>query len=135
MGVNGAFACSCSLPRGNKSIKAQVEKAHKESAAVFVGEVIEIVKKPNTYFVTVKLKVEKTWSNEYKKEVFLVTGQGGGDCGYKFEIGKKYLIYAYYGNKNMLQTNICTRTSDAEQNEDIAFLNRIKKPKVKSSPK
>ena len=133
LNASDVFACSCSLETGNKSIKEKVKEAHKDSTAVFVGEVIDIIQKPDVYSVEVKFKIEKSWDNKSLKEVTIFTGRGGGDCGYKFEVGKKYLVYAY-GNKE-LATNICTRTSPAESNEDIAFLNKTKKSKIKSSPK
>jgi len=131
------FACSCSLPIENKSIDEQVKEAYKNSTAVFSGEVLEVIKNPDAYFVEVKFKVVKSWKNEFKDSVLVRTGQGGGDCGYEFEIGKKYLIYTN-GDENNLRTNICTRTSSFESSEDVDSLNKIKKikkPKIKSSPK
>ncbi len=105
--------------------------------AIFSGEVIEVIKKPDVYFVEVKFKLDKSWKNELKDAASITTGRGGGDCGYEFEVGKKYLVYAD-GDKNKLSTNICTRTSVFESNKDVAFLNKIKKikkSKIKSSPK
>jgi flavin-dependent dehydrogenase len=133
LGVGNATACSC-IPKDDNSIKKQVEEAYKTSTAVFVGEVIAIDKEPDTYFVKIKFKVKKIWSDKSHNEVTVTTGQGGGDCGYNFEIGEKYVVYAD-GNKDNLKTNICTRTSLYKSNEDITFLNKIKKPKIKSSLK
>lgn len=137
LNTSDIFACSCSLPIGNKSTKQQVEESYKNSTAVFIGEVVEAIKKPNTYFFQVKLKVDNSWKNDLQGEIILITGQSSGDCGFPFQIGEKYLVYAY-GAKDRLGTNICTRTSVFESNEDVAFLNKIKKikkSKIKSSPK
>ena len=129
------FACSCVPSPENITIEQQVKKEYDQSSNVFVGEVTEVIAKPDDFFVTVKFKIERTWSDkEFQKELAITTGKDDGSCGYAFEKGKKYLVYAFKDN-NKLSTNICTRTSVAKQNKDIAFLNRIKKPKIKSSPK
>jgi hypothetical protein len=129
------FACSCSLPKGNKSIEQQVKEAFKNSTVVFSGEVLEVIKKPDNFFVTVRFKLEKTWSNkDLRKDIIVSTGQGSGDCGYPFEVGKSYLVYAY-GETNSLKTNICYRTTFIESNKDIAVLNKIRKAKIKSFQK
>jgi Tissue inhibitor of metalloproteinase/Prealbumin-like fold domain len=42
-------------------------------------------------------------------DVEVFTGMGGGDCGFNFEKGRRYLVYAQdYQNK--LRTGICSRT-------------------------
>ena len=48
---------------------------------------------------------------------------GGGDCGYRFEIGKEYLVYAYLGEDKKLSTGICTRTGLlTKADEDLAYI-------------
>ena len=139
LSASDIFACSC-VPQGNESIETQVKEAYTNSTAIFVGEVVEVIEKPNTFITQVKFKNVKSWKVEFKDAISITTGRGGGDCGYNFEVGKKYLVYAD-GDKNKLRTNICTRTSAFESNEDIAFLDKIKKikktkkSKIKSSPK
>ncbi len=136
LSVINALACSC-VPQESESIEKQVKEAYTNSTAVFVGEVVEVIEKPDTFNTEVKFKNVKSWKNEFKDTVSITTGRGGGDCGYEFEVGKKYLVYAD-GDKNKLSTNICTRTSAFESNKDVAFLNKIKKikkSKIKSSPK
>src|SRR5258708_4102213 len=44
----------------------------------------------------------------------LSTGLGGGDCGFDFEVGKQYLVYAFNDEAGELSTNICTRTTRLE---------------------
>ncbi len=139
LSASNVIACSC-VPQGSESIETQVKEAFTNSTAVFVGEVVEVIEKPDAFSVEVKFKVVKSWKNEFEDTVSITTGRGGGDCGYHFEVGKKYLIYAG-GDKHNLKTNICTRTSAFESNKDVAFLNKmkkmkkIKKSKIKSSPK
>lgn len=136
LNASGVIACSCVL-LGNESIESQIRGAYTNSTAVFVGQVAEVIEKPDTYIIEVRFKNVKSWKNEFKDTVSITTGRGGGDCGYEFEVGKRYLVYAN-GDKNNLRTNICTRTSAFESNKDVAFLNKIKKVKklkIKSSPK
>jgi len=137
LNASSVLACSCA-PQGSESIEMQVKEAYTNSTAVFVGEVAEVIEQPDSLFVTVRFRVEKTWSNkEFQKEITVSTGRDDGFCGYKFEFGKKYLVYTD-GDKNNLRTNICTRTSAFESNKDVDFLNKIektKKSKIKSSLK
>lgn len=45
----------------------------------------------------------------------VLTGLGGGDCGFDFETGKKYLVYASRVNTDILFTSICSGTSALEE--------------------
>jgi hypothetical protein len=121
------FACSCNLPIGKQSQSKQVKTAYKAATAVFYSEVVSISKKPENFYVTVKFKVEKSWKSLSEEEVIIKTGIGGGDCGYPFEIGTKYLVYAF-SYQNSLGTNICRRTSPSDA--DAKYLDKIKKPKL-----
>lgn len=79
-----------------------------------------------------------------KDTITIFTGLGGGDCGFRFENGKKYIIYGdketYYGQmnndfnftktRNVYWTNICTRTTSyfqSEIDEIDKFVNKKKK--------
>jgi 5-hydroxyisourate hydrolase-like protein (transthyretin family) len=54
----------------------------------------------------------------------VITGLGGGDCGFDFERGERYLVYAYRGQEDKkLYTSICSRTrSLSEAGEDLKYL-------------
>ena len=57
-----------------------------------------------------------------QKEIEIVTGQGGGDCGYAFELGVDYVIYAYKNSEGRLETGTCSRTRAlAQATEDVAY--------------
>jgi hypothetical protein len=45
------------------------------------------------------------------QDFVIETGIGGGDCGYRFEPGKSYLVYAWHEDSGELSTNICSSTS------------------------
>ena len=100
-GVSNArdiFACDCIIGTSENLQEFQklVEYAYENSEAVFSGKVIEISKKPHSSIVSVKFKVDKSWKSVSQKEsVQLITGEGDEDCGYKFEVGKKYLVYTH----------------------------------------
>ena len=56
--------------------------------------------------------------------VEVATGSGGGDCGYRFAIGKRYLVYArkWPPSGSGLTTGICSRTRQIEEaDEDIKY--------------
>lgn len=110
--VTRIFACSCGL-RGQQSAC----EAMGEAKAVFIGEVVEAdavsysispAKRVPRNFV---FKIEENFvGTQVGQTVTLASGSGiGGDCGYRFEKGKSYLVYAFETN-GKLQTGICTRT-------------------------
>jgi hypothetical protein len=115
------------------TVEGKIETAFQKSI-IFVGKVIEVVGKPDSSYVKVIFKTEKVWNKKFQSEFIISTAKYSASCGYIFEVGKKYLVYAYEENKNLTTTN-CTRTAPAEANKDIAVLNKIKKSKIKSALK
>jgi len=114
-----ALACDCAAP-------PPVREAKEKAAAVFVGEVISIKTVRGDYSREVTLKVTKTWKGVLSSQITIMTG---GGCGYFFEEGKSYLIYAY-GDKEKPATGICSRTTAAgteKADRDIKILNKLKK--------
>src|SRR5436853_3403955 len=114
-----SHACSCLIP--------DVPEAVKQSSAVFVGEVVDIVA-PKTSdekaplpgrFFTIKFKVEKSWKGAAFGEVDVLSAQGRYGC-FAFppvSKGEKYLVYAEQAyderalQKNWLFINSCNRTA------------------------
>jgi hypothetical protein len=122
-----ARACTCDLPLLNLTLRQQVKKAKKQSQAVFVGKVMQVLPKPEGYGVSVKFRVENIWKGKLSQEVTIFTGQGGGDCGYRFEVGESYLVYAS-GSNERLSTNICQRTAPRSESGDTKVLGKSKIP-------
>jgi 5-hydroxyisourate hydrolase-like protein (transthyretin family) len=59
--------------------------------------------------------------------VGVTTGMGGGDCGYAFKAGERYLVYAYRAQDGQLRTGICSRTRPiAEAADDLTFIDRLR---------
>ena len=53
----------------------------------------------------------------------VVTGRGGGDCGFSFKTGEDYLVYAYRDDTGQLSTGICTQTKQlSAATEDMAYI-------------
>jgi hypothetical protein len=128
-----SYACSCVPPQS-------VENELGRSKVVFSGEVIQ-VKEQKDYFkgyMTKKVlfEVTKTWKGLSQSQVIITTGTGGGDCGYDFQTGKEYVVYAQmssmYGDKDELVTIVCSRTNElSAAQEDLAYLGEGEVPTEK----
>lgn len=115
-------ACSCVMP-------PPPEEALNSADAVFSGEVVDIVDNKgmlNGNGVTVYFEVDESWKGINKSEVSVTTGYNDGDCGFPFEVGQSYLVYASTGDmyrSNALSTTICQRTTNlANATEDLNVL-------------
>ncbi|HVS00951.1 MAG TPA: hypothetical protein VMW27_30300 [Thermoanaerobaculia bacterium] len=112
-GADAALACSCApLP--------EPQQAKDQAAAVFTGTVLGITQEDNRRLV--RLRVEESWKGAKCGEVTVTTGLGDADCGYAFQEGQTYLIYADK-DRGKLTTNICSRTRPAaEAGDDLTAL-------------
>ena len=76
--------------------------------------------------IKLEFSVERSWKGDAGEYVDLFTGRGGGDCGYPFEQGTKYLVFASRGKDGELVTSICERPAPIEQaSETIAKLEKL----------
>jgi hypothetical protein len=74
----------------------------------------------------VKIKILEHFVGDYSGWVTVETGIGGGDCGFDFSWGEKYLIYAFKGADGSLRTSICSRTTKfSDANADLEYLRGI----------
>jgi molybdopterin-binding protein len=122
-------ACSC-LPFGEETVARQVERAKTEARAVFSGKVVKIIKNPENHQITVQLAAAKSWKGNVPRRITITTASDSALCGYNFEVGNSYLIYAHGANAKNLQTNICTRTARiADAKADLKVLGKGKTPK------
>lgn len=126
---SNVYACSCAQPQ---TVKDQFSR----SEAVFSGKVLEVKEQKNLNGSMTKaalFDVSRIWKGGTESQIIIHTGSGGGDCGFKFENGKEYLVYAQpstmYGDKELLVTIICDRTVALDQaQEDLAVLGEGKLP-------
>ncbi len=66
-------------------------------------------------------------------EIEIVTGQGGGDCGYAFQPGIDYVVYAHLDGEGRLATSICSRTRPLDQaEEDSVYFRKMAQAPVTS---
>jgi hypothetical protein len=61
------------------------------------------------------VRVLRSYRGQASGTVMVMTGLGGGDCGFDFETGKQYLVYASEVGSGMFFTSICTGTSSKEE--------------------
>jgi hypothetical protein len=122
------YACSC-IQRDEPLIK-QVSRAKKDSNAIFSGKVIKVTPNPEKHEVVVKFRAEKSWKGNVSRQMTISTGENSALCGYNFEVGKSYLIYASGADAKTLQTNLCTRTAELRAaKSDLKLLGRAGIPK------
>jgi hypothetical protein len=108
------------------------------SQAVFAGKVI----KKSTFYVEegegdsryryqrmlVRFSMEQAFKGIAGEEVEIVTGMGGGDCGFHFKDGERYVVYAIRDgrDKSRLYSGECNRIKlVAEAEEDFAYFRAI----------
>jgi hypothetical protein len=119
------YACSCLAPDPNKSLEQQVKEAYDNSTAVFSAKVISISENSAKFSKTVKLKLTKSWKGKLSKSFTITTAMDSAMCGYYFEAGKTYLIYANGKNAKSLSTNLCSRTAVIGLTKDVAVLDKM----------
>jgi hypothetical protein len=124
LSVESASACSCA----GEQIPCQ---AYSEASAVFLGTVIEsrtVASKQGDFEMQsrlVRLSIDTPFRGVEGAEVEVMTGLGGGDCGFAFSQTRQYLVYAnLYEGK--LHTGICSRTRLASRaGEDLLYLRSL----------
>jgi len=118
-------ACTCNYP--------DVKSAMKYNDAIFLGKVIAIEKIEKSIirtindtvsipFQNVKLIQQKIYKGKFHMDTIIIqTIDGTGMCGYPFQIGEQYIIYANWTTDDIinnnrksqyLHTSICTRTTN-----------------------
>ena len=99
-----ASACSCAI-LGSKQEMAK--QALSDSAAVFSGEVADAEKQGRT--ATVTLRVSEVWKGPEQGTLEVSTPSQETACGYPFEEGQEYLVYAY-GKEEPFKVDLCSET-------------------------
>lgn len=133
-GASDVFACSC-MANTKLSKVEQIQNAYQTATVVFYGEAIEVKREKiknekfgEMEFVIVKFKVEKSWKGQKTDRIVVRTATSSAACGFNFESGRKYLVYATPASGGGLRTTNCSRTSAS--GVDAKYLNKIKKPKL-----
>lgn len=127
--INPGYACSCV---GKNSIKKQI----KNTDIIFTGELISVKNIETTdtllntkfYHFEYTFKVKSIYKGNLNgKEIKVISGTGKGDCGFKFDFNKSYIIYAFIRNRlsnydekinPFLYTDSCSRTRTFDVKEE-----------------
>ena len=80
----------------------------------------------------VRISIDEAFRGAEGAEVEVITGLGGGDCGFGFRRSQQYLVYAYRDKEDQkLYTSICSRTrSISEANPDLLYIRGLSKAKA-----
>ena len=116
-------ACSCVVP-GSPS--EEIDKFD----AVFAGRVVSIQHSfdpQGSSFshgdqTTIGFQVSAVWKGAVTEDMHVTTPPTGGSCGFAFEEGEEYIVYAYDGANadESYSVNICSRTALlAQAQEDL----------------
>jgi Carboxypeptidase regulatory-like domain len=130
LGASSAFCCSCIGP-------GPPCQSYGNTPAVFVGTALEVKQTsekliagedrqfPQRAFI---FRIDEPFRGVNTAQVEVRTGMGGGDCGYNFKLGERYLVYASFNATNgFYGTNICTRTRPvSDAGEDLDYIRGLK---------
>jgi hypothetical protein len=138
-------ACSCGY------ILAPLE-AYRGASAVFTGTVLfshlraqwdfpplkrsksAPVVQYNLGLKDVLFEVDRVWKGVEERQVLVTTGSDQGACGYPFEEGQKYLVYAYDETRIGLNAGLCGRTQPyARAGNDLAAIGPPSDPPLRPS--
>ena len=120
-----AHACTCAMPPGSQDALAA-------SDAVFSGEVVAVEQGTSTArswgYDTATLRVSEAWKGAGRGTLQVRTPSSGAACGYHFEEGREYLVYAYNG-KQGFEVDACGATEPLSgAGADLASLGEGEKP-------
>ncbi|MBI4349637.1 MAG: hypothetical protein HY553_22570 [Elusimicrobia bacterium] len=128
--ARAASACSCRRPDPPR-------QALDRAAAVFAGRVVAMTEEnprrdgmmSSMDPFRIEFAVSRSWKGPRRKALAARTVRDGASCGYRFEPGKEYLVFAYTDGGE-LWVGLCSRTKPlADAKEDLAALGRGKPPR------
>jgi len=125
-----AYACSCAGERAPC-------QEYWETSAVFIGTVINsrtVTSKEGEYdrqMRSVRISIDESFRGIEGAEAEILTGLGGGDCGFGFRQAQQYIVYAHRSETDQkLYTSICARTRlISEADQDLAYIRGLSKAK------
>jgi hypothetical protein len=114
-------ACTCAMD------ERPALQALADNSAVFLGTVLSVSLQegakfggsvPEEYFpqdqeLQVRFRVWKSWKGIAVSSVIVTTQWFGSACGYHFDVGHSYLVWAMDRGRGTLATGICSRTQDS----------------------
>ncbi|BET67847.1 hypothetical protein ASA1KI_27650 [Opitutales bacterium ASA1] len=123
-----ACACSCGPP-------PEPYVALQEAATVFFGTAIARSSPDADGFVQVRFRVDQTFKGWIRPEVTICTMASEASCGFPFELGTDYLVYAYSDEDGtLLFTHLCARTRDGTEQRGLSLGEEIELLEAYVSP-
>ncbi len=111
-----ALGCSC------VSLSSYCDNTWADGEVIFVGTVAakialqeqfeDGIQRLTDYEVRFSAVDLLRGASKLDKTMSVYTGSGGGDCGYPFAVGSRYLVYAFQSG-GRLTTGICSQTAPA----------------------
>lgn len=125
-----AFPCTCIGPYQAKSMREVAEwyANRPDVGLVFEGKVVRQDVRSGSIggpsaamsmttsgkYRVVEFDVKRTFRGSQQEHISIVTGLGGGDCGYVFWPGDSYLVYASSSPGGVWFTSLCSGTNTIE---------------------
>lgn len=111
-----AFSCSCVPSSGCPGLEGN-------AGPVLLGTVLAVADLPSSGdddFLTrrmARIRVDESFAGvpPQVREVDVLTGAGGGDCGIRFKAGEVYLIDAFVGEDGKFHAGICSSTRKIDE--------------------
>ena len=126
-----AAACSCAPPPPPAESLAAAD-------AVLLGEVAKVEQTADAGSagrLDVVVEVERWFKGEGGARAEMITAASTAACGFPFEEGRRYLIYATETEDGALQVSLCSRSRPAEQaTEDLEELSGAPEPETEPEP-
>ncbi len=117
--INASYSYAC------EPVFQRHTKYFRQAKAVFVGTPVEIgsnnisqdSEERKYYSDKIKFQVDKSWKGN-KSEIIVISDNGSPPCGnVRFEIGKKYLVYAF-GKNLAVSTYVGNRSRPLDLERD-----------------
>jgi hypothetical protein len=90
-----------------------------------VGTLVPADLDQNPPLLEVTFDKTRSYKGMEQSRALVTTGLGGGDCGFDFEIGKRYLVYASPDELGHLSSGICSGTGLLEESQsNLSYLRR-----------
>ena len=119
--VGGVLACKCIMP-GTPSEEFGKYDYIFSGKVTSIGYPIDAVGE-EAYSLDIVFNVSSVWKGSLGDETHIKTAKDTVSCGYPFNEGEEYLVYAS-GNESKKSANGCSRTKLlSEAQEDLAYLN------------
>ncbi len=136
-----SFACSC--VEIDESLSKKVERAFNQSDLIISGKVVDIIVVNNSKIkssadpIIYKFEILKKFKGKIEKQFIEIASEASrASCGYSFELGKSYLVYARKSthfvkmtkNKFDFVTGLCSR------NQELSGVRKKELRKLKRRP-